>query len=137
MQHSASLQLLLIETHQAAINLYQATTLSSCKDLPYLKLTTQEKRVIFFVSIGKNYDQIAYILHIQKTTVKYHISNKIRKLNANNTQHAISLLSELNLLSYHCLITPENAHPVEISSSLNYFSDCQPLKLMENKKDSK
>lgn len=54
------------------------------------KLTTREREIAHFVSIGMSNQQIANQLQISEHTVKAHISNILKKLNLNNrTQMAI------------------------------------------------
>ncbi|MGL9750687.1 MAG: helix-turn-helix transcriptional regulator [Symbiopectobacterium sp.] len=39
--------------------------------------------------MGKSYQEIAIILAIKLTTVKYHMGNAVKKLCVNNAKHAI------------------------------------------------
>lgn len=62
-------------------------------------LTNREKEILHWISLGKTYPEVAIILNISVRTVKFHISNVVRKLGVNNAKHAIKLCEELNLAS--------------------------------------
>lgn len=57
-------------------------------DMP---LTNRETEILRYVAEGNSNKQIAYILIISEQTVKTHISAILRKLNANDRAHAVSL----------------------------------------------
>ncbi len=54
-------------------------------------LTNRETEILGYVADGNSNKQIAYILGISEQTVKSHISAILRKLNANDRAHAVSL----------------------------------------------
>ncbi len=54
-------------------------------------LTNRETEILGYVADGNSNKQIAYILRISEQTVKSHISAILRKLNANDRAHAVSL----------------------------------------------
>lgn len=54
-------------------------------------LSTREHDIFGWMSHGKTNWEIATILNISERTVKFHVANIIRKLNANNRTHAIVL----------------------------------------------
>ncbi|MEB3277374.1 MAG: response regulator transcription factor [Lyngbya sp.] len=57
------------------------------------QLSNRELEVIRLIVAGKNNQEISEILHISKTTVKFHVNNIFRKLNVNDrTQAAIAAL---------------------------------------------
>ncbi|HSQ78541.1 MAG TPA: helix-turn-helix transcriptional regulator [Nitrospirota bacterium] len=62
-------------------------------------LTPREIDVLTWVKHGRNTSEIASILEISERTVKFHISNIIRKLNAENRVHALVIAIEQKLLS--------------------------------------
>ncbi len=62
-------------------------------------LTTRELEVLARVKHGRNTPEIAAILEISERTVKFHISNIIRKLDAENRLHALVIALEQKLLS--------------------------------------
>lgn len=57
-------------------------------DMP---LTNRETEILRYVADGNSNKQIAYILIISEQTVKTHMSAILRKLNANDRAHAVSL----------------------------------------------
>jgi LuxR family quorum-sensing system transcriptional regulator ExpR len=61
-------------------------------------LSLREMEVLSWVSTGKTYSEIASILNIAQRTVKFHISNAMKKLGVHNTRHAIRLCLEFDLL---------------------------------------
>jgi len=61
-------------------------------------LSFKEKEILRWVRFGKNTAEIATILEISKSTVKFHISNILEKLNAVNRTHAVAIAIEKNLL---------------------------------------
>ena len=48
--------------------------------------------------MGKTYQEIALILGIKLSTVKFHIGNAVKKLGVTNARHAIRLGIELQLI---------------------------------------
>jgi LuxR family quorum-sensing system transcriptional regulator ExpR len=48
--------------------------------------------------MGKSYQEIALILGVKLTTIKYHIGNAVKKLGVTNAKHAIRLGMELQLI---------------------------------------
>ncbi|MDP3879736.1 MAG: response regulator transcription factor [Dehalococcoidales bacterium] len=54
-------------------------------------LTEREKQVLNHVAAGNSNKQIASILEISEQTIKNHVSNILRKLNANDRTHAVFL----------------------------------------------
>lgn len=72
-------------------------------------LTSRETQILNYVANGNSNKQIAYILQISEQTIKNHVSNILRKLNANDRAHAVViairygwiLAEELQPLTYH------------------------------------
>jgi DNA-binding CsgD family transcriptional regulator len=62
-------------------------------------LTPRELEVLTWVKHGRNTSEIASILKISERTVKFHISNIIQKLDAENRLHALVIAIEQKLLS--------------------------------------
>ena len=54
-------------------------------------LTTRETQVLNYIADGNSNKQIASILGISEQTAKNHVSNILRKLNANDRAHAVVL----------------------------------------------
>jgi len=54
-------------------------------------LTSRETQILNYIADGNSNKQIAYILQISEQTIKNHVSNILRKLNANDRAHAVVL----------------------------------------------
>ncbi len=54
-------------------------------------LTSRETQILNYIAEGNSNKQIAYILEISEQTIKNHVSNILRKLNANDRAHAVVL----------------------------------------------
>lgn len=61
-------------------------------------LTPKESEVLRWLSEGKSTSDIASILAICTRTVKFHVSNILRKLNAENRTHAVVIAIERGLI---------------------------------------
>uniref|UniRef100_UPI00384ACE79 helix-turn-helix transcriptional regulator n=1 Tax=Brenneria izbisi TaxID=2939450 RepID=UPI00384ACE79 len=58
----------------------------------------RENEILYWASMGKTYPEIAMILDIKISTVKFHIGNVVKKLGVLNAKHAIRLGVELQLI---------------------------------------
>ena len=54
-------------------------------------LTYSETQILQYKADGNSNRQIAYILQISEPTIQSHVSNILRKLNANDRAHAVAL----------------------------------------------
>lgn len=94
------LQMVLNTIHEKLTSLYQGQRIkpndhdNSTREI----LSPRENEIIFWASMGKTYQEIATILNIKLTTVKYHASNVVKKLGVINIKHAIRLGVELQLI---------------------------------------
>ncbi|MDW8845968.1 LuxR family transcriptional regulator [Erwinia sp. MMLR14_017] len=94
------LQMLLLTTHEKLTQLYQ----EQARKADFEEMNTREifsnreNEIIYWASVGKSYQEIALILGIKLTTVKYHMGNAVKKLGVTNARHAIRLGIELNLI---------------------------------------
>ncbi|WP_455428410.1 LuxR C-terminal-related transcriptional regulator [Dryocola sp. LX212] len=79
--------------HQKTLS-YSAHTASSLSPL----LSLREIEVLSWVSSGKTYAEVASILEISQRTVKFHVSNTMKKLGVHNARHAVRLCVEFGLL---------------------------------------
>ncbi|MCU5775583.1 LuxR family transcriptional regulator [Erwiniaceae bacterium BAC15a-03b] len=94
------LQMLLIEVHEKIIMLYK-DLIESEKNKAVTKkeiFSQRENEILYWASIGKTYPEIAVILGIKISTVKFHIGNVVKKLGVLNAKHAIRLGVELQLI---------------------------------------
>jgi len=60
-------------------------------DTIVVPLTSRETQILNYIASGNSNKQIAYILQISEQTIKNHVSNILRKLNANDRAHAVVL----------------------------------------------
>jgi LuxR family quorum-sensing system transcriptional regulator ExpR len=96
----ADLQMLLIAVHEKVTSLYKEVTphkhhnTTSEKDL----FSERENEILYWASIGKTYQEIAMILNIKVSTIKFHMGNVVKKLGVINAKHAIRMGVELHLI---------------------------------------
>lgn len=97
----SSLQMLLIEINEQMYKLSEVMISggmqrhNQSKNSPF---TERENEVIYWISKGKNYADIASIIDISLSTVKFHVKNIVKKLGVNNMRQAIALSVELDLI---------------------------------------
>lgn len=99
-ENKNDLQMLLLTTHEKLTTLYQEVNNTTGLDSPPSKeiFSNRENEILYWASMGKSYQEIAIILGIKLTTVKYHIGNAVKKLGVTNAKHAIRLGVELKLI---------------------------------------
>ncbi|MFT4272514.1 MAG: LuxR family transcriptional regulator [Pantoea sp.] len=97
-KHRNDLQGVLIDTHEMLLHLYQDehTQIQRRDDT----LSARENEILYWSSTGKTYPEIARMLDITVSTVKFHMGKVVKKLGVNNAKHAISLAIELNIISH-------------------------------------
>ena len=61
-------------------------------------LSSKEKEVINWLKQGKSSWDMSVILGISERTVKFHVSNIMRKLDASSRTHAVAIVIEQRLL---------------------------------------
>ncbi|MFP1869557.1 helix-turn-helix transcriptional regulator [Lonsdalea quercina] len=101
--HLNDLQMLLVNVHEKMMA-YQLVVTDKAKQSDNKRntlLSSRETEVLSLVSRGRTYKEVSHILGISEVTVKFHINNSVRKLNANNSRHAITKALELNLFASH------------------------------------
>ncbi|WP_313682343.1 LuxR family transcriptional regulator [Pantoea sp.] len=97
-RHKNDLQGLLIDTHEMLLHLYREE--NKPQQTAESTLSSRENSILYWSSTGKTYPEIARILNITVSTVKFHMGNIVRKLGVKNAKHAISLAIELNIISH-------------------------------------
>ncbi|WP_410013460.1 helix-turn-helix transcriptional regulator [Sodalis sp. C49] len=97
-EHKRNIQLLLLSVHEQFMLIHPYHALPERDERT---LTTRETEVLRWASLGKTYGEIAIIMGITESTVKFHISNVIVKLGVVNAKHAIKKASDLQLLNTH------------------------------------
>lgn len=95
-----NLQMLLITVHEKITSLYREATRQKYYNTTNEKdfFSTRENEILYWASLGKTYPEIAVILGIKTSTVKFHIGNVVKKLGVINAKHAIRLGVELQLV---------------------------------------
>jgi LuxR family transcriptional regulator len=63
-----------------------------------VELTARERETLQWSAAGKTYAEIAKIMHVDDRTVKFHLVNAMRKLNATNKTEAAVKAAMLGLL---------------------------------------
>ncbi|WP_224554267.1 helix-turn-helix transcriptional regulator [Pectobacterium versatile] len=91
-------QMLLIEAYEKIISLCREM-IENKKQLNNKEIFSQrENEILYWASMGKTYLEVAIILGIKTSTVKFHIGNVVKKLGVLNAKHAIRLGVELQLI---------------------------------------
>nr|WP_237712976.1 helix-turn-helix transcriptional regulator [Serratia sp. M24T3] len=98
-KNKEKIQMLLMLIHHKLLSLYQDKNLISNLIVNYRKdlFSRRENDVLYWASMGRTYKEIASLLGITTSTVKFHIANVVKKLGVANAKQAICLSSELNL----------------------------------------
>ncbi|MDF7658925.1 LuxR family transcriptional regulator [Erwiniaceae bacterium L1_54_6] len=97
-KHRNDIQGLLIDTHEMLLHLYRDE--NKPQQNTESTLSSRENSILYWSSTGKTYPEIAQLLNITVSTVKFHMGNIVRKLGVKNAKHAISLAIELNIISH-------------------------------------
>lgn len=94
------IQGLLIDTHEMLLHLYREENEIPSVQGNAISLSARENEILYWSSTGKTYPEIARMLNITVSTVKFHMGKIVKKLGVNNAKHAISLAIELNIISH-------------------------------------
>lgn len=74
-----------------------AAAISSSEE-ELIRLTPREWECLRFTAQGHREEQVATMLGLGATTVRYHLDNVVRKLGATNRVHAVALAAQLGLI---------------------------------------
>ena len=77
------------------------TTISMPKKNHTVRLSDREIEVLKWMSMGKTYWEIGIALTISDKTVKNHVQNIMKKLEANNRQHAVSKAFRMGIIKIY------------------------------------
>ncbi|NMP28228.1 LuxR family transcriptional regulator [Rahnella sp. SAP-1] len=91
------IQMILMTIHDMLISLYGEIEHNSTLKEKGL-LSQRENEIFYWASMGKSYHEIAIILGITQSTVKFHMGNVVKKLGVLNAKQAIRLGTELQLI---------------------------------------
>lgn len=100
-KEKAELQMLLIDINEQMYHLAGSALTDKIQQRVESKkgiFSARENEVLYWVSVGKTYGEIATITGISLSTVKFHIRNIFNKLGVNNARQAIALAVELELI---------------------------------------
>ncbi|MBW5892211.1 LuxR family transcriptional regulator [Pectobacterium polaris] len=91
-------QMLLINAYEKIISLCREMIESKKQSNNKEIFSQRENEILYWASMGKTYLEVAIILGIKTSTVKFHIGNVVKKLGVLNAKHAIRLGVELQLI---------------------------------------
>lgn len=86
-------------------------------DAMVASLTSRETEILNYVADGNSNKQIAYILQISEQTIKNHVSNILRKLDASDRAHAVFLAIRYGWISTEELQLPAYHRAAEITNN--------------------
>jgi DNA-binding CsgD family transcriptional regulator len=98
-RHIALLERIVPHLHQALIRILRknkTTNISQESDI-VLPLSLREKEVLNWLKLGKTNWEISVILKISERTVKFHVHNIMKKLNAVTRGHAVAKAISLEM----------------------------------------
>ncbi|MDW8845616.1 LuxR family transcriptional regulator [Erwinia sp. MMLR14_017] len=96
--HKGTLDLLLASVHEEYLALISLSKTNDSHLVNENIFTTRENEILYWASVGKTYSETGTILGIKTTTVKFHMSNIVKKLGVTNARHAVRLGIELHLV---------------------------------------
>ncbi|MEW6586704.1 MAG: LuxR C-terminal-related transcriptional regulator [Nitrospirota bacterium] len=91
-RYETLLTLIIPHLHQAMSRLLEKPT----SDAPHI--SSREREILQWLMQGKSTWDISPILHISERTVKFHIDNVMKKLDAVNRTHAVAIALRLRLI---------------------------------------
>lgn len=100
-QKRGDISLLLASIHETYLALTYPPTENMNKIDKKTVFTKRENEVLYWYSMGKTYQETSIILGIKLRTVKFHMSNIVKKMGVTNARHAVRFGIE------HGLIKPE------------------------------
>lgn len=93
--HKNDFQGILLDIHEMLLQVYRKSEeVAAANTL----LSTREAEILYWSSTGKTYAEVAEMLQLTVSTIKFHMGKTVKKLGVKNAKHAISLASELNLI---------------------------------------
>ena len=96
----AELQFLLTETHTLLLSIYAAIYRRENSAYNSRTLTNREREVLYLVSMGNEYNEIAERLNIKESTVRYHMVKINERLGAKNSRHAVRIAMASNMIDF-------------------------------------
>lgn len=97
-QNKGDLSVLLASVHETYLALTSLSEKNASSPEKNARFTDRENEILYWASVGKTYLETGMILGITTRTVKFHMSNIVKKLGVANARHAIRLGMELQLI---------------------------------------
>lgn len=97
-QNKGDIAILLASVHETYLALTSLSEKNIALSQKSPRFTDRENQIFYWASVGKTYDEIGIILNIKTVTIKFHMSNIVKKLGVANARHAIRLGMELQLI---------------------------------------
>lgn len=97
-KNKGDISLLLASVHETYLALSSLSEKNASHSEKKSRFTDRENEILYWASVGKTYHETGMILGIKTCTVKFHMSNIVKKLGVTNARHAIRLGVELQLI---------------------------------------
>lgn len=92
------ISVLLASIHESYLALSPLSAKNAASLERNARFTDRENEILYWASVGKTYQETAMILGIKTGTIKFHMSNIVKKLGVTNARHAVRLGMELRLI---------------------------------------
>lgn len=97
-ENKGDISLLLASVHETYLTLTSIPGKQSENSDKQSQFTRRENEILHWISVGKTYQETGMILGIKVRTVKFHMSNIVKKMGVTNARHAVRLGVELQLI---------------------------------------
>ncbi|MBW7982991.1 helix-turn-helix transcriptional regulator [Enterobacillus tribolii] len=97
-QNKGDISILLASVHEKYLTLMALSEKNASNSEKSTRFTDRENEILYWASVGKTYQETGIILGIKTRTVKFHMSNIVKKLGVANARHAVRLGMELQLI---------------------------------------
>lgn len=97
-QNKGNISLLLASVHETYLTLTSLSDQGTSHPDKQSQFTQRENEILYWTSLGKTYQETGMILGIKVRTVKFHMSNIVKKMGVANARHAVRLGMELQLI---------------------------------------
>ncbi|WP_323098278.1 helix-turn-helix transcriptional regulator, partial [Serratia marcescens] len=97
-ERKGEISVLLASIHESYLALAPPSDKNAAALEGNARFTDRENEILYWASVGKTYQETAMILGIKTGTIKYHMSNVVKKLGVTNARHAVRLGMELRLI---------------------------------------
>ncbi|MGB8666476.1 MAG: LuxR family transcriptional regulator [Serratia inhibens] len=101
-ENKGDIAVLLASVHETYLALTSLSGKNAVDSEKNARFTDRENEILYWASVGKTYQETGMILGIKTCTIKYHMSNIVKKLGVANARHAIRLGMELQLIRPVC-----------------------------------